>query len=86
MPSQERKIKFHIATFFPNPDPLVIVLFSPRGIYCLLVCLVLCPRKLAWLSACLEHTHCQFFLLAIFGIDSRICEGIIFYILFEDAS
>ena len=60
----ERKIKFHIVPFFPNPGPLVIDSFSSRDSYCLLSCIILYPERLAWLSACLGHVGCQFFLLA----------------------
>ena len=72
-PSQERKRKFHIALSFPDPDPLVFDSFSPRDIYCVLACLVLCPKGLAWLSACLECAGCWFSLLAIFKSNSGPC-------------
>lgn len=40
-------MKFYIAPFFPNSDPGVMDLSSPkRGNYCLLVCL-LCPENFA---------------------------------------
>lgn len=38
---------------------LVADVFSTRGGY-VLVCLVLCPKNLAWLSAWLRHAGCQF--------------------------
>lgn len=49
---QERKLKCHIVSSLPNSDcqgkTLVIDLVSPRKNYCLLVCHILCPEKLAW--------------------------------------
>ena len=61
MLSWERKVKFHVVPFFPNPDLLVIDASSPRDNYCLLVCLVLCPKSLAWLSPCLGQAGYWFF-------------------------
>ena len=46
-----RNVKFHVIISFPNPDPLVIDPFSPKDSYYLLVCLILCPRNLAWQSS-----------------------------------
>ena len=58
-----RKVKFQVFPSFPKPEPLVVDPFSPRNSRCLLVCLILCPANLAWLSACLGHTGCQFLLV-----------------------
>ena len=48
--AQDGKVKFHVIPSFLNPDwqeNTVINPWFPRDIYCLLVCLNLCPENLA---------------------------------------
>lgn len=66
VPGWERKVKWYVV--LSNPDScefgfgcsFVTNPFCPRDSYYFLVCLVLCPEKLAWLSACLWHAGCWF--------------------------
>ena len=60
----------------------LLIFFSPRNHYFLLAHLVLHPKNMAWLSACLGRVLS----VTTFGNDSRHYKDSIFYTLFKDIS
>lgn len=74
-PRSEKEIKFHNASSFPNPEPLLIDPFFPKGSFCLPA---LHPKYSTWLSACLGHAGCGFFFGLSLGVTLDL-EKIIYF-------